>query len=34
VIAPDVGIAERVLAEGRMHSAGVAEIERATEDGP
>ena len=29
----NVGIAERLLAEGRMHSAGVAEIERAKEDG-
>ena len=29
----NVGIAERLVAEGRMHSAGVAEIERAKEDG-
>ncbi len=29
----NVGIAERLLAEGRMHSAGVAEMERAKEDG-
>ena len=29
----NVGIAERLLAEGRMHAAGVAEIERAKADG-
>lgn len=29
----NVGIAERLLAEGRMHQAGVAEIERAKADG-
>jgi uncharacterized protein YdeI (YjbR/CyaY-like superfamily) len=29
----NVGLAERLLAEGRMHAAGVAEIERAKADG-
>ena len=29
----NVGIAERLLAEGRMHPAGVAEVERAKADG-
>jgi uncharacterized protein YdeI (YjbR/CyaY-like superfamily) len=29
----NTGIAERLIAEGRMHAAGVAEVERAKEDG-